>query len=383
MDFRFTPAQDAFRAEVRDFLSTLPPTRSAEEEQYLGAHDKDFSKRVAERGWIGQAWPREFGGQEMGFIERAIYTEEMITACAPVSYHFISERQMGPTLMRHGTDEQKQLIRKIASADMAICIGMSEPEAGSDLANVATRAVIDGDDYILNGQKIWTSHAQHSDMIMVVCRTNPDVPKHKGISLLLVDLKSPGISIRPLINMIGVHGFNEIFFDDVRVPRKNLLGRENEGWYILAENLDFERGGIERLVTTAKLHQELIEFMKTAPELPGGRKDALRHEIAEREIEFQVGWLLSYRVAWQFAQGLVPNYEASMSKVYGTEWTQRLARTGMHVVGAYGLMATPEQRELRRKIEDAYVNTLSHTLAGGTSEVQRNIISTRGLGLPR
>jgi alkylation response protein AidB-like acyl-CoA dehydrogenase len=236
---------------------------------------------------------------------------------------------------------------------------------------------------VVNGQKIWTSHAQNADMIFLVCRTNPDVPKHKGISLLLVDLQSPGISIRPLVNMIGVHGFNEIFFDDVRVPRSNLVGKENEGWYILAENLDFERGGIERLVTTARLHEELIAFLKTAPDLPGGRKDVLRHELAAREVEYHVGRLLAYRVAWQFSQGIVPNYEASMSKVYGSEWTQRVACTGMEVVGAYGLGATPEQRELRRKVEDAYVNTLSHTIAGGTSEVQRNIIATRGLGLPR
>jgi alkylation response protein AidB-like acyl-CoA dehydrogenase len=385
MDFRFTPAQQAFREEVRDFLRTeLPAGRPAAGDAESYDYGRQFSKKLAARGWIGLAWPKALGGKELGTIEQTIFNEEMITGDAPTGYHFVAERQMGPSIFRQGTEEQKQyFIPRILSADVSFAIGMSEPGAGSDLANVQTRAVIDGDDYVVNGQKIWTSNAHRADWLWLVCRTDPAAPKHRGISVLLLDMKSPGITVRPLINLANRHGFNEVFFDNVRVPRKNLVGEENRGWYITAENLDFERSGIDRLASTGRLYRDILDYVRGRTDVTGEQARVARIELAEREIEYQIGRIIAYRVSWLTSQGRIPNYEASMSKVYGAEWSQRIARTGMKVANAFAMTATPEERRLREKIELAYLITSADTIRGGTSEIQRNIIATRGLGLPR
>jgi alkylation response protein AidB-like acyl-CoA dehydrogenase len=385
MDFRFTPTQDAFRQELRDFLAAeLPKVRDTGDGESFGAHSQPFSKKLAARGWIGMAWPKAYGGQELSPIERTIFTEEMVAHEAPTAYHHTAERQMGPSIMRQGTDEQKRFfLPRIVSADISFAIGMSEPEAGSDLASVQTRAVTDGDDYVVNGQKIWTSNAHLADWLWLVCRTDPDAPKHRGISILLLDMKSPGITVRPLINMAGTHGFNEVFFDNVRVPRKNLVGEENRGWYVVAENLDYERSGIERITATGGLYREVLGYVRArrGADVPAVQK--ARMELADRAIEYDVGRMMAYRVAWLLGQGKIPNYEASMSKAYGSEWTQRMAQTGVRVMTAYGMCRTPEEWVLRAKIERTYMVTAAATIQGGTSEIQRNIIATRGLGLPR
>ncbi len=380
MDFNFTPQQEQFRGEIRTFLDTELASRdqSGDTEGFSQA----FSKKLAARGWIGMAWPKEYGGQALSPIERLIYTEEMVTRQAPTSYHFVAERQMGPSLIVHGTEEQKkEHLPKIVNAEESWAIGMSEPGAGSDLAAVQTRAVRDGDEYVVNGQKIWTSNAHQANMIWLVTRTDPDAPKHRGISILIVDMKSPGINVRPLVNMGNQHHFNEVFFDNVRVPRANLIGEENRGWYVTAANLDFERSGIERIATSGLLFTEVMNYAHTLKGNP--RFGRLRTELADRYLELQTGRLLAYRVAWMLSQGKVPNYEASMSKVYGTEWTQRMVNTAMHMVATFGLSDTPRALALRRRIEGGYLNAASLTIAGGTSEIQRNIIATRGLSLPR
>jgi alkylation response protein AidB-like acyl-CoA dehydrogenase len=384
MEFRFTPAQDTFRQDVQSFLATELPKLPTDDDGESGRFSRPFSKLLAARGWIGLAWPKEYGGQELGHIERTIFTEEMVTHRAPTGYHFIGERQMGPSLMRQGTDAQKQtFLPKIVNADVSFCIGMSEPGAGSDLAGVQTRAVRDGDEYVVNGQKIWTSSAHLADWVWLVCRTDPDAPKHRGISILLVDLASPGITIRPLINLGGQHGFNEVFYDNVRVPAANLVGEENRGWYVVAENLDYERSGIERIAGTGGLFRDLVRHVREGADGARAALAPVRRALADRAIEYEVGRLLAYRVAWLLSEGRMPNYEASMSKAYGSEWTQRVARTGMSLVAATGLARTPAERALRTQIEQAYLSTVSATIAGGTSEIQRNIIATRGLGLPR
>jgi alkylation response protein AidB-like acyl-CoA dehydrogenase len=293
-----------------------------------------------------------------------------------------AERQVGPTLLLHGTEEQRrEFIPAILNADVSFALGLSEPGAGSDLAAVATRAVRDGDEYVVNGQKIWTSAGHLADWIWLVTRTNADVPKHKGISLLMVDLRSPGISIRPLINMADQHGFNEVFFEDVRVPARNRVGEEDRGWYLLAEHLDFERSGIERIVTTKRLFDETLAFVQGLPPESEARRRA-RPLLAELAIELEVGRLLSYRVAWMQSRGLVPNAEASMSKLFGTEWQQRMARAAMDIVGLAGGAAREGEAFLWR-VQRQYLASVSATIAGGTSEIQRNILATRGLGLPR
>ena len=342
----------------------------------------EFSKKLARRGWIGIGWPREYGGGGMGPVEQMIFREEFVGADAPVGYHLTAERQVAPSLLLHGSDEQRsEYIPKILNADISFALGLSEPGAGSDLASVATRAVRDGDDYVVNGQKIWTSLAHRADAIWLVTRTNPDAPKHKGISILLLDLKSPGIQVRPLINTADGHGFNEVFFTDVRVPARNRVGEEDRGWYLLAEHLDFERSGIERIVGTRKLFDETLAYVQSLPANHVARRHA-RLALAQLAIELDLGRLLAYRVAWMQSQGLVPNYEASISKMFGTEWQQRMSRTALAIVGLEGAAAR-DSSSFARRVQRQYLSSVSATIGGGTSEIQRNIIATRGLGLPR
>jgi 3-oxocholest-4-en-26-oyl-CoA dehydrogenase alpha subunit len=379
MDFRFTPEQDRFRREVRSFLDQeLGPIGSRREREGWA---KDFSKKLAARHWIGLAWPKEYGGGGLSVIEQLIYTEELVGHNAPTGYHLLAERQVGPSLILHGTEEQRrELMPRIVNADVSFCLGLSEPGAGSDLASVQTRATREGDDYVVNGQKIWTSGAHTADMIWLVTRTNPDAPKHRGISLLMVDMKSPGISIRPLHDMSGRHHFNEVFFDNVRVPINRRVGEEDRGWYLLAEHLDFERSGIERLVTARQLLDDTVAHVRSWPATHPYRQRAWR-KLAELTIELEVGRLIAYRVAWLQSQGRVPNYEASMSKVYGSEWVQRMARTAMQIAGLHGGATADGGFAARAQLQ--YLGTVPATIAGGTSEIQRNIIATRGLGLPR
>jgi alkylation response protein AidB-like acyl-CoA dehydrogenase len=376
MRFAFTPAQDAFRSELQGFLREELSGGTED-----GGYNRGFSKKMAARGYIGIAWPKEYGGRGLGSVEQMIYTEEMILHKAPRGYHFTAERQVGPSLVLHGTEEQKrEWLPKIINADVSFALGLSEPGAGSDLAAVQTRAARDGDDYIVNGQKIWTSGGHLADAIWLVTRTDPNVPKHKGISCLMVDLKSPGVTIRPLYDMTGEHHFNEVFFEDVRVPANRRVGEENRGWYILAEHLDFERSGIERLVDLEHLFRSVMDFAKEES-LAGRLNPAVRSKLAELKIEVEVGRLMCYRVAYLQSIGRVPNYEASMAKAYGTEWSQRMMRAAMELVGLNGGGAAPGT--LASQVQKLYLNSVSRTIAGGTSEIQRNIIATRGLGLPR
>ncbi|MFN0148035.1 MAG: acyl-CoA dehydrogenase family protein [Dehalococcoidia bacterium] len=377
MKFQFSDSQQTFRRDLKAFLaSEVGPGRGN------GGSDQAFSQKLAARGWIGVAWPKEFGGQGLGAVEQMIYTEEMILANAPRGYHFTAERQVGPSLIRHGTEDQKrEWLPRIMGAGVSFALGLSEPGAGSDLAAAATRADRDGDEYVVNGQKIWTSNAHISDCIWLVVRTDQAAPKHKGISCLMVDLQSPGISIRPLYDMTGGHHFNEVFFDQVRVPIGRRVGEENSGWYILAEHLDFERSGIERLIDLEYIFQDVMDAAR-AKARAGTLGSALRSQLAELALELEVGRLMCYRVAWMQSAGQVPNAEASSAKIFGTEWSQRMMAVAMRLLGLEGA-ASAEGSPLASTVRFGYLNAVSRTIAGGTSEVQRNIIATRGLGLPR
>ncbi len=377
MRFEFSDSQVAFRSELKTFLrDELGTTRGD------GGSNRTFSKKLAERGWIGVAWPKEYGGRGLGAVEQMIYTEEMILANAPRGYHFTAERQVGPSLVLHGTEQQKRdWLPRIMNADVSFALGLSEPGAGSDLAAAATRAVRDGDEYIVTGQKIWTSNAHLSDAVWLVVRTDPDAPKHRGISCLMVDLDSPGITIRPLYDMTGGHHFNEVFFDQVRVPVDRRVGDENRGWYILAEHLDFERSGIERLIDLDFIFNEVMTVAR-AKAKAGTLSRELQSQLAELALEHEVGRLLCYRVAWMQSSGRVPNAEASSAKIFGTEWSQRMMSIAMKVFGMSG-GASAEDERLSNTVRYGYLNAVSRTIAGGTSEVQRNIIATRGLSLPR
>ena len=397
MDFRDKPEEAAFRQEVRQFLKEELPDRFRGIGVYegVGRNDmrsrfgelKEWRTKLADKGWIAPAWPQEYGGAGFSVMQQFIMNEEFAENRAP-QVGGMGTAMIGPTLIVHGSEEQKQEhLSRILSGEVQWCQGFSEPESGSDLASLQTRAVRDGDDYVINGQKIWTSGAQYAHWMFMLARTDTDAPKHKGISYFMLDMKSPGVTVRPLVNMLGNTGFNEVFFENVRVPAENLVGEENRGWYIGVTTLDFERSSIGSAVGLRLQVEGLIKFAKEHTKdrqsnLEG--QATLRYELADRLVEANVAKMLSYRVVTMQNTGLVPNHEASMTKLYASELNQRIARTSIKVAGLYGqLMPGSEWAAAKGRYGSSYVQTLASTIAGGTSEVQRGIIATRGLGLPR
>jgi alkylation response protein AidB-like acyl-CoA dehydrogenase len=391
MRFAFTAEQTAFREEVRSFLqSALPPGwEGADNAIDDEAHEvgRAFLKKLAPKRWIAPAWPKEYGGLDLSLWDQVVFNEEMGYARAPI-INTAAVGYLGPTIILYGTDEQKaQHLPGITSGDVIWCQGYSEPNSGSDLASLQTRAVQDGDDFVINGQKIWTSQAHYADWIFVLARTDPEAPKHRGISYFLVDMKTPGITVRPLINMAGGEGFNEVFFENVRVPRSGLLGELNRGWYIATTTLDFERSSIGGTAQARRSLEDLTRFARTETQI-GGRplwsSPKVRHAIADLWIDLELAQLLSYRVVSMQARGLVPNYEASIIKVFNSEYLQRQARVGVGLMGLYGgLWEDSPWARLKGRFAKSYVVSVGSAIAGGTSEIQRNIIAQRGLGLPR
>ncbi|MEX2237825.1 MAG: acyl-CoA dehydrogenase family protein [Dehalococcoidia bacterium] len=393
MDFRDSGPETAFREEVKGFIKGELPEGLARvglpgamfgggggfEGGDRGAL-KQWLGRLHGRGWTVPAWPREYGGAGMSVMEQFIFSEEMAMARAPRGLGGIGSGWVGPTIILYGTDEQKKdHLPKIASGEAVWCQGFSEPQAGSDLASVQTRAVRDGDDYILNGQKIWTSLAHVAHWCIVIARTDPEAPKHKGISYFLVDMKSPGVDVKPLINMAGSHDFNEVFFDNVRVPRESLLGEENRGWYISTATLDFERSSIATNVSHIIAVDELVKHFSAEGLKPGGR-----YELADRKIEAEVGRLMSYQVISMQNRGLVPNKEASIAKLYSSELDVRIWNTGVKLLGLHGqLLKGSKHAPFEGSIPRSHMYATTSPVGGGTSEIQRNIIAMRGLGMPR
>jgi alkylation response protein AidB-like acyl-CoA dehydrogenase len=343
-------------------------------------------QKLAQKGWLTMHWPAEYGGQDASPVRSAIYNEELAYLRAP-GRDIFGVRMLGPTLMIHGSEEQKQTyLPPIARAEVQWCQGYSEPESGSDLASLSTRAVRDGDDLVINGSKIWTTLAHRSDWIMCLARTDPEAPKHRGISFILVDMKTPGIEVRPIINMADGHEFNEVRFTDVRVPRQNIVGEENRGWYVAVTLLDFERSGIDYSAMARRLLDEIREY---ATETSGNGQKLIqtpwvRSLLAERYIECEVARLMAYNVAYMQGEGLVPNKEASMSKVFGSETLQRTTASALEILGMYGALGRDDKwAPLKGRVQEHWMISFSHKIAAGTSEVQRNIIAGRGLGLPR
>jgi alkylation response protein AidB-like acyl-CoA dehydrogenase len=342
-------------------------------------------QKLAKRGWIAPAWPKEYGGASLSVMQQFIMNEEFAeNRVPPVGGMGVS--MVGPTLITHGNDEQKkEHLSRILSGETHWCQGFSEPGSGSDLASLQTRAVKDGDDYVINGQKIWTSGAHLANWMFMMARTDPDAPKHKGISYFLVDMKSPGIEVRPLTNLANQNMFNEVFFQDVRVPAKNIVGELNRGWYVGTTTLDFERSSIGSAVGLRLQLDELVKFAKENEGTGLSRTrylQSIKAELADRYIESNVARMMSYRVVTMQAKGLIPNHEASMTKLFASELNQRIARTGIKVMGLYGQLYG-DGAPLKGRYESTYMTSLASTIAGGTSEIQRNIIATRGLGLPR
>jgi len=399
MDFHDSTAERAFRSEVATFLDAEFPAEMSQRPTewglfngagYTDAAFREFLRgwtaKLNERGWGAPAWPREHGGGGMSVKEQFILSEEFAWRRAPRPGG-IGHGWAGPTIMVYGTQEQKdRLLPRIISGEDAWCQLFSEPGAGSDLASLQTRAIRDGDDYIVNGQKIWTSGAHHADMGILIARTDPDAPKHRGISYFLVDMKTPGITVRPLVNMLNSHEFNEVYFEDVRVPRSQLLGDENRGWYLATTTLDFERSGIATSVAHQLIAKDLVRFARESS-IGRGRMEAnpgLRMELADRAIEAQVEALVCYRIITMQERGQIPNKESSIAKLYSSELDVRLAVTGMHLAGMHAQTTDREDAGgLGGKLARFYMHSTTSPIGGGTSEIQRNIIAGRGLGLPR
>ncbi len=399
MEFRDSERETEFRAVVREFLDSEYPNEFAERPTEWGLFNgaggrqpafwefmRGWTKKLNERGWGAPAWPKEHGGGGLSVKEQFILSEEFAWRRAPRSGG-IGHGWAGPTIMVYGSEEQKQdYLPKIISGEHVWCQLFSEPGAGSDLASLQTRAIRDGDDYVVNGQKIWTSGAHAAHMGILIARTNPDAPKHRGISYFLVDMKTPGIQVRPLVNMLNSHEFNEVYFEDVRIPAKNLLGEENRGWYLATTTLDFERSGIATSVAHQLIVKDLVKFAKESKR--GSHTVAtnrqIRSELADRAIEAQVEALVCYRIISMQERGEIPNKESSIAKLYSSELDVRLAATAMHLGGLYSQITDREDTSaMGGKFPRFYMHSTTSPIGGGTSEIQRNIIAMRGLGLPR
>ena len=407
MDWADTTEQAAFRQQVHDFIQENLPAYYKElaeqggelgqeggwqHDRFLGEPDAkaaaiEWERAVQSRGWVAPHWPSEYGGAGMTPMEQFILKQEMASALAPdVGGQGVS--MLGPTLIAHGTEEQKtRFLPATLSGEIAWAQGYSEPSAGSDLASLQTRAVRDGDEFVVNGQKIWTSNAHRADWIFALVRTNPDAPKHRGISFMLMDMQTPGISVRPLVSGGWQHFSNETFYEDVRVPVSQVVGEIDRGWYVGMTLLDYERSNISGAVASRRELDDAIAYlngegaaMSRVAGLP-----SVRAEIADRYVETEVGFNFSFRIISMQAAGVIPNYEASTSKMFASELNQRIARTGIKMFGLYSNMWDPESEHTPNgaRFTQNYFHLIPSTIAGGSSEIQRNIIATRGLGLPR
>ena len=393
MDYRFTDEEESFRTGVRAFLhSELPedwdfdPFELTEDKWDFA---RDFTKKLAGKGWVAPAWPHEYGGQGMPYMKQVVLSEEIAYHRAP-NTSLIGVTYAGPTMIVYGNDDQKkQFLPGITSGDIVWCQGYSEPNAGSDLASLQTRAVKDGDDYIINGTKIWSSNAHKANWCFFLARTDTEAPKHKGITYFITPMDAPGISVRPLVNMANEHVFNEIIFDNVRVPVKYLVGEENRGWYIGMTTLDFERSNISTAAQYRRTFEQLVDYVKNGTNGSSRTNGdevgtSVKAKLADLAIENQVGRYLSYRVASMQSRGQIPNYESSAAKVYHSEYGQRLAGAGLQIMGMRGtLREGSKHARMRGRFARTYLTSIGGTIAAGTSEIQRGIIAQRGLGLSR
>ncbi len=392
MDFSWSAEEEAFREEIRDFLKAELPAGwndtlvlDKEDDAYIQIA-KEFTQKLGAKGWFTAHWPEEYGGLNWPFWQHFIMNEEMSTADVLI-IGGNGPKFLGPTIIHYGSDEQKErFLPGIAKGEELWVQGYSEPNSGSDLASLQTRAEEDGDEWIINGQKIWSSYGHYADWCFMLARTDPDAPKHRGISYFLLDMKTPGVTVRPLINIAGTKGFNEIFFENVRVPKDALLGEKNRGWYMATTTLSYERTAIEAPARAQRILNDLVRYAKltkrngqTLAEEP-----SVRQRLAQLAIEIDVARCLSYRVATSQAREDIPGPEAPANKVFTSEMIQRIAQVGMQMMGLYGqLEFNTKWAPLKGKIERLYLTSVSGTIAGGTSEIQRNIIAERGLGLPR
>ena len=391
MDFRDTPEEAAFRSELRAwFEANLPdgwrdkgPARGRTEEEI----SREWSKRLYEAGYAGLTWPKEFGGAGAPYTHQAIFLEESARAETPDHIGVIGLGMAGPTIIAHGTDEQKTAhLGKILSGEEVWCQGFSEPGSGSDLASLRTRAEIDGDDYVVNGQKVWSSFAHIADYCILLVRTDAQAAKHAGITYLLADMHAPGVEVRPLKQITGDPEFNEIFFSDVRIPRKNILSNENEGWKVAMTTLLHERGTLG-FALTARLEVLMRKLIALAKETKSNGSTAaqdplLRDRIARQWVELQALKFTNYRALTSLVKTGIPGPEGSIAKLHWSESNQRLTKLALEIMGPASQL-DDEQGVWEGFWQYQQLRSRGNTIEAGTSEVLRNIISERVLGLPR
>jgi alkylation response protein AidB-like acyl-CoA dehydrogenase len=388
MDFRLSEEQEKFRQEVRDFLEAeikqglWEPSCDA----WIMGHDPEFTKRVSKKGWIGLTWPKEYGGQGRSYIDRLILTEEMLRYGAPAACHWFADRQIGGAIVHYGTDEQKkELLPMILRGEAYVGLGMSEPDAGSDLASLKTKATEDGEEFIIDGQKTWTSGGSHMNWIYLVARTDPEAPKHKGISEFFFRTDLSGVNVVPIHDITGGVHFNEVFFENVHIPKTSLIGERNRGFYQILNQLDYERSGMERLMANYPLFEALINYVKETKRKgqPLSKDPLVRAKLAQLKIELEIGRLHMYRVAMVMDEGRAPNWESSMSKAYGTAFEQRLAGAAIEITGLYGQLS-PESKwaPMHGMAYHSYLSSKGYSLQAGSSEVLKNILALRKLELP-
>ncbi len=393
MDLSFTKEQEEFRREVRDFVKTEleAGTFAISSKGLVADASREFSLKMAEKGWIGLSWPKECWGQGRSYVDKMIMNEELFKVQAPLGFHFLGDRQVGPALIEFGSDRQKEYyLPRIAKAteDSKFCLLFSEPNAGSDLVAVSTTAVDEGDGYLLNGQKTWTSGAHIADWGWILVRTLFDeaVPNHKSCSEFIVDMKSPGITVRPIINSAGSHDFNEVFFDNVKVERNSLVGKENQGFKQIMAQMDFERAGMERLLQNYPIYRLLVDHVKAR--VDSGEKPEfhswVRDQMAQLEIEYHIGRLLCYRTAWMIDNGKRPSSQAAIAKTFCTQLEQKVNDVATKVLGPVSqIKEGVEWTPLPVDLAACYLWGASYTLQGGSVEILKNIVAQRGLGLPR
>ena len=390
MDYRDSPEQARLRAEVREFVSADPAVRARAfpEDGWIAGFDPEFSKRLAARGWLGMTWPKQYGGRERSYLDRLIVTEELLLAGAPVAAHWFGDRQIGPALLAHGTPEQKaELVPRIARAEISFCIGMSEPDAGSDLAALNTRADLDGDEFVIRGQKIWTSFAHVADYCEMLVRTDPEVPKHRGITWLIMPMDAPGIDIRPLRTMEGSTEFCEMFLDEVRVPVANRVGAENDGWRVAMVTLSFERGTafVSEMLQTMELCRDLAALAKkiTRQSATAWEDQGFQRDLGRLAAELDALWAQTKRnISEATRKGLV-GVGGNVFKLAYTDLRHRLGELALHLLERASLSLDDVGELPTGEHVHGRIHGLSMTIAAGTSQVQKNIVAERVLGLPK
>lgn len=393
MDLSYSPEEERFRDRVRDFFAANLPPGWIEGKRPPGVGSleflRDWQRRLYANGFLGLAWPKEFGGLGASQIEMAIFNEESARVRAPGALNAIGLSMVGPTIISHGTPEQKErYLSKILSADEIWCQGYSEPNAGSDVASLKTRAELKGDEFVVNGHKVWTTLAHVSQWCMLIARTDPDAPKHRGISCLLIDMKTPGVTVKPLRQMTGESEFNEMFFDDVRVPRTNLLGPLNEGWRVATTTLMNERGtsALASVMRYRIVFDEIVDLARQTIRSgrPANEDPVLRQQLAQFHVDLEMMRFTAYRTFSKILRGGDPGPVGSISKLAWSELNQRMMEFVMALEGPSSqLMRGSPHAVQGGRWQHHFLRSRANTIEAGTSEIQRNIIAERVLGLPK